>query len=200
MTGVDRMFRRRARHYPPLDGRPRAVTCFFLLGTLCVRCEWFPFSHVPVYSSYHAPERIGPFPRGLYGSMPGLRQVALHTADHATLPHGTNNELRKRMVLFGLHPDGSRESLQSGFPSAVIDERLWILRLRNAWFDDLRDGATDHGPKPRSQKMLDALRDKVLAMPAWSRFQRFELVFLGDEDGHESIVARLDRTTDDKSR
>jgi hypothetical protein len=177
-----------------------SVICVLLAGTLCAQREWFPLSHVPMYSSYNSPERIGPFPRGLYGSMPGLRQVAHSTADNSELPHGTNNELRKRMILFGLHPDGSRESLQPGFPSDVIDERLWIPRLRNAWFDDLRDGATDHGPKPRSQKMLDALREKVLAMPAWSRFQRFELVFLGDEDGHESIVARLDRTTDDKAR
>ncbi len=171
-----------------------SVICVLLLGTLWAQREWFPLSHVPMYSSYNSPARIGPFPRGLYGSVSGLRQVALGTADNAALPHGTNHELQKRMVLFGLHADGSRESLRPGFPSAVIDEKLWIPRLRNAWFDDLRDGATDHGPKPRCQTVLDAMRDKVLACPAWSRFPRFELVFLGDEDGRESIVARLDRT------
>jgi hypothetical protein len=190
----------------PRPGVQRAVVfssgsiCFLLLVTLCAQLEWFPLSHVPMYSSYNSPERIGPFARGLYGNMPGLRQVARSTADNVALPHGTNNELQKRLVLFGMHSDSSRESLHNAFPSAVIDERLWIPRLRNALFDDLRAGVTDHGPKPRSQKVLDAVRKKVLAIPEWSSFGWFELVFRGDQTGQEWIVARLDRAHHDEPR
>jgi hypothetical protein len=170
-----------------------SVISGLLLMTVCAQREWFPLSHVPMYSSYNSPDRIGPFPRGLYGSMPGLRQVGRSTAENVALPHGTNNELRKRVVLFGINFDGSREDLRQGFPSAVIDERLWTPRLRNALFDDLRAGVADHAPKPRSQKVLDAVRDKLLGIPKWSSFLRFELVFLGDQVGSECIIAWLER-------
>jgi hypothetical protein len=76
----------------------------------------------------------------------------------------------------------------------MIDERLWTLRLPNALFDDLRAGVTDHGTKRLSQKVLDAVREKVLAISEWSSFHGFELVFIGDDAGYEWIVARLDRT------
>jgi hypothetical protein len=174
--------------------------CVLLLDTLVSQREWFPLTNVPMYSSYNSPERIGPFSRDLYASMAGLREVAAGTANNAALPHGTNNELRKRLVLFGLRPDGTREGLQNTFPVLVIDERLWTPRLRNALFDDLRAGVTDNEPMPRTQKVLDAVRDKVLGMPDWSGYRRFQLVFIGEQGRQESMIACLDRTPAGKTR
>jgi len=179
MSWDSRIFRWWLWDYPPLDGRVRAIAYLMLLAL-----GWNDLVRRAVRAA-------NDYPDGFFEPAGIMQRVVAAGATRAGL--ATNNELRNRVVLFGINFDGSREDLRQGFPSVLIDERLWTPRLRNALFDDLRAGVADHAPKPRSQKFLDAVRDKLLAIPKWSRFLRFELVFLGDQVDSECIIAWLQR-------
>ena len=155
-----------------------SVISLALLGTMLVQREWFPLTHVPMYSSYVSSERLGAFPKTDYGNLEALARIAA-VADNDSQPWWIKFEIERRIFLDGVGGRGAIQEGLPGFPQGVVEKYLWTRRISYALLDDLRRGSTDSGAQFQScQRMLDAVADRILHRPEWVDCDEFSLVFV----------------------
>lgn len=173
-----------------------------LLVTLIAQREFFPLSHVPMYSSYISSDRVGPFSRSDFNTLSGLSRVAQRLGD-AKPPWVTNVLLRSRFAVQGAR-SGCVVNLSADM-GRTVDRFLWGRRMTAALMTDLRQGAaTDAetpGPFPTVQRVFSAVERRFIDRPEWKDIRRFRLVFV-NPNGTWDLLATIDRGTgpDDEGR
>lgn len=170
-----------------------SIISLALLGTMLVQREWFPLTHVPMYSAYVSSERLGAFRKTDYGNLEALARIAA-LADNDSQPWWIKFEIAGKMFLGGDGCHGANQTGISGFPQGVVEKYLWTRRTSYALLDDLRESSTDTGAQFQScQRMLDAVADRILHRPEWIDFDEFSLVFV-ENDGSRRRLGTIKRT------
>lgn len=186
----------------PLPGMPAqtgvvisaTLLCAILLTTILSRREWFPMTHIPMYSSYVSDERIDEFKRSEFGTPSGLRQVASLTDNHR-VTWWSKFEMEKRVQLYGRSQAGDWNTLATDFPGNIVDKFLWAPRLRDAVLDDMRQpGLSVEMPNttPNTQRTLDSIRERILSRKEWLPYDEFALLLKSDE-GETWVLAKISR-------
>ena len=164
-----------------------SVITFVLLGTMLLQREWFPLTHVPMYSSYVSSQRLGAFRKADYGDLEALARIAA-VADNDSQPWWIKYEIERKMFLDGASGRGAMQEGLLGFPQGVVERFLWARRISYSLLDDLRKGATVSGAQfQNTQAMLDAVADRILDRPEWVDFDEFSLVFVENEGSRRRL-------------
>lgn len=166
--------------------------CLALVATMVVQREWFPLTHVPMYSSYVSQQRLGEFPKTDYGDLAALARIAA-VADNDGQPWWIKFEIERKTRLIGRSAQASSGVALDGFPGNVVDKYLWTRRISYALLDDLREGSQPANAAFRDcQRKLDAIEGRIFGKHEWMTFDEFTLVFL-ENDGSQRALASIRR-------
>jgi len=173
----------------PLIPEPRVrrglvVLTFCVVGmlgwTIVRQREWFPLTHIPMYSTYLSDQHVGMIPRTEFDSLEGLRRVA-HSGSNHDLPWWTRYEIARHLSFQALSADGKVSRLEPPFPGMRLHRLNWAQRVSFALLNDLRRialvDAISTSELENTQITIDATVERIRAGQAKSPFIGFQLVF-----------------------
>jgi hypothetical protein len=168
------------------------VTVLVLTGTIALQREWFPLTHVPMYSSYVSNERIGAIAREEFGSLAGLARVAARIQNE-DLPWWSKYEIGNRIVVYGYEGDKKiRVPLTPEFPRVVLNQFLWFQRASSSLLDDLRGKKLSQSTRSSSFEKMERLalgiQEPLLSVLNWECFERFDICFNDEDVGPVPLV------------
>lgn len=176
-----------------LVGLATTMSAAFLI-TMAYHIEWYPFTAIPMYSTYVDDHRLGTMPREAYGSLAALTRVAA-LGPNDMQPFYGMFEIGNRIRLRGYTPDGDSVEIVD-FPDAVVNRWLWYKRMSDALLNDLRNtggqAASSSHRLRECEAIFETVWDRIRGRPEWRDFRRFELVLMGDGQG-QAVLATGDR-------
>jgi len=161
-----------------LAGFPWLLVVLWAVPVLRQR-EYFPLSHIPMYSTRVTDTRINRTPRAWFHDLDRLQELVRAHAHPDDLPWWTMYELGERFQLVGWQ--GERiEPCAAGALDRCVNRFLWQKRIVYALLHDLRTTeAAAHGHFPSVQQALAALGPALWADPAHQSLDGLALVWHG---------------------
>ena len=163
-----------------------------LVWTLARQREWFPLTHIPMYSTYLSDQRVGMIPRTEFDSLDGLHRIA-HSDNNHDLPWWTRYEIARRLLFQAVTADGQVTLLASPFPGMRLNRLTWAQRISFALLDDLRTISPDEPistAKLKSVRMaMDATAGRIWDGPAGDQFVEFRLLMTAAEEPPVLLLA-----------
>ncbi len=162
-----------------------AVACFpWLLVALWAvpllrQREYFPLSHIPMYSTRVTATQINRYPRTWFQELDGLHQLVREQAHNDDLPWWTLFEAGRRIHLAGWRGEHI-ESFPPDASDPCVDRFLWQKRMAYALLNDLRTtDAAASGVFPSVQQTFTAVGPCLLANPAHHHLDGLALYWEG---------------------